>query len=101
MEHCAYDNGAVADTDTGDITKGSKCGCDGKVRDLIPPPFLPSLTLDDCEDKNDDDDEDIYYNYNVPNHNYHLEYRSLEGTGAGEVKSLAIYGGSGRQILDG
>ena len=72
------------DTDTGDITEGSKCGGNGKVGGVIPPPLSPSETLDDCEDKNDDDDGDIYDNDDVPDHDYCFEYGSLAGTGAGE-----------------
>ena len=36
---------------------------------MIPPLFLPSLKLEDCEDKNDNNDGDIYDNDEVPDHN--------------------------------
>ena len=59
------------------------------------------MVLHDCEDKNDDDDGDIYENDDIPDRNYHFEDGSLAGTGAGEVESLTLDGGSGRLISDG
>ena len=85
----------------GNITEVSKCGGDGKVGGVIPPPFSPSVMLDGCEYKNDDDDGDIYENDDVPNHDYRFEDGSLAGMGAGEGKSPAFDGGSDGRISDG
>ena len=46
--------------------------------------LFSSLTLDNYEDKNDNDDGYIYDNDEVPDHDYRFEDRSLAGTGAGE-----------------
>ena len=70
MKHLSAENSADADTETEGITKVSKCGEDGKVGGVIPPPFFPFLTLKDCKDKNDNDGVNMYDNDAVPDHNY-------------------------------
>ena len=65
-EHHTSENVVGDDTYMGDITKGSNCGGDVKRRGLIPPPFSPSINLDNFEYKNYNDDGYIYNNYVVP-----------------------------------
>ena len=68
---------------------------------MIPPLFLTSLTLEDCKEKNDDNDGYIYNNNDVLDHDYQLYDGSLAGTGAGEGEFLTLDRGSGRRISDG
>ena len=63
--------------------------------------LFSSLTLDNYEDKNDNDDGYIYDNDDVPDHNYRFEDRSHVGTGTGEGESLVLDGGYGGRIPDG
>ena len=72
MKHRADDSGVVSDTYMGDITEGLKFVGGIKVGDVISPLFLPFMTLYKCENKNDDNDGDIYNNDYIPHHEYHL-----------------------------
>ena len=67
------------------VTIGGDAAKSGKNTHLvviIPPPFLPYVMPDDCEDENDDDDGDIYDNDDVTDHDCCVEDGSIAGTGA-------------------
>ena len=78
-----------------------KGGCDIKGGGVVPSVLLPSMTMDNCDDKNDGNSGDIYDKDDVPDHNYCFKDGSLSGTGTGEILSCALDEGSGRLIYDG
>ena len=51
---------------------------------MISPLLLPYMILDDCEYYNGSDYGYIYENDEVPDHDYHVEDRSLAGKVAGK-----------------
>ena len=93
MENQTDKNGAGVGTDMGRITEGYKFGGDVKVGGVILPPFLPSVMLDNCENKNDENGGDIYNNDDVTYHNCCFKDVSLVGAGSVEGESLVIDGG--------